>query len=160
MSNTYALTTAGVLFSLMTPNGNFVAFGNTNALYIWDSLAAATVYTNPVAQLRGIGLSGNGNRLVYWSGTNPVTLTAVDLAAGSNWVIATAYQAGPDIQFDHNSRFMTYLARPTLTNATQLYLYDFDSQTSTMVSRNFNTSGPVNGDCDSAAVGVDGRFIA
>ena len=67
---TFALTTSGVFYSAMTPDGHFVAYATSTRLAIWDSLAASDVYSLS-AGITGLGFSPHANRLVYWIGSVP-----------------------------------------------------------------------------------------
>jgi len=147
-----------VVYSAMSSDGRLVAFANTIRVYLWDSLAAALLYSNSFSQTAGLGLSPDGNRLVYWSGVNP-SLNAVDRATGSNWVITTAYATTPDFQFDGTSRFLAYAAKSGPASPRQIYLYDFSNRNTLLVSRNLNTGGNVNSNCDSPAMSVDARLV-
>jgi hypothetical protein len=137
--------------------GRFIAFGGpTGNLYVWDSQAAAKVYTASTAQIYRVGISPDGNRLVYSLSTQ---LIAVDRAANTSWTIgpiASGSRAGPC--FSGNGQFLAYAAPLNSTN--QIYLYDLQYQTNLLVSRDYRSGGAAYGASDSPDVSADGRFVA
>jgi Tol biopolymer transport system component len=91
---TYALTQRGVSAYAMTPDGRYVAVAGQNSgtafqLYVWDSQAAAFVYTNPVSGLASsisyLAINHSGNRIAY---ANAPGLQVIDWMADTNWSIA------------------------------------------------------------------------
>ena len=163
----------------MTPDGHFVAFsgwdGSNYHLYVWDSQAAALIYTNTTAlgsdmtMTMTITISPDGNRIMYAGGDLYAGLFtglyAVDRAANTNWQIASSlpfFRAG--LQFSGDSRFLVY----STTNAqvaldtngvADVYLYDFVTRSNFLVSQS-NPPGAANGPSDSPTISSDGRFVA
>lgn len=159
---THALTTNGVIVTAMSPDGRWVAFRGTSAMYLWDSQTANRVYTNN-AFGSPIAISPDGNRLVYGVSSS---LYAADRAAKTNWVIATSLSASrPGLRFSGDSRFLAYVTKAskdaTDTNGlNDVYLYDFSTGGNTLVSRGHDSSVALGGDSDWPEISADGRFVA
>jgi Tol biopolymer transport system component len=168
---TCALTTypSGSFMALaLTPDGHFVAFYGYSAfdgnlgLYVWDSQAAALIYTNSSVSPATIAISPDGNRIVYSASTGFYT---VDRAANANWQIAPPLSGShAGLQFSGDARFLVY----STTNAqlaldtngiTDVYLYDFVTRSNLLVSQG-NPPGAASGPSDSPAISNDGRFVA
>ncbi len=159
----YALTTAGLVAAAVTPDGRFVAVADkpgaaTGLIYVWDSLAAARIYTNSgVVAVTNVAISPDGNRLAYWTGSG-LQLYGADRAANTNWLIAsgTAPISRPVLRFDRSGQSLAYTAG---TNS-QVYLYDFATQNSLLVSHAADPAGAPDGPSDSPDITADGRFVA
>jgi Tol biopolymer transport system component/alpha-tubulin suppressor-like RCC1 family protein len=161
--------TPTIMNSAMTPDGRFIAFygyvtssSDTPNLYVWDSQAAALIYTN-ASWATNITISPDGNRIVY---SGPGTeLYAVDRAANTNWQISTSLpclRAG--LQFSGDSRFLVYSTTDAqvgfdINGVADVYLYDFVTQSNFLVSQG-DPPGAANGPSDSPAISNDGRFVA
>jgi Tol biopolymer transport system component len=155
---TYPLTTTGAGLAAMTQDGHFVAFGGATAsVSVWDSLAAAKVYTNTTASaVSAIGISPDGNRVVY---SLAGQLYAADRAANTNGLIGSLISSiRSGLRFSADGRFLASAAPLNGTN--QVFLYDFQTGTNLLVSRNYISSGPAYGASDSPDVSADGRFVA
>jgi Tol biopolymer transport system component len=169
---TCALTTypGGIFTPLasMTSDGHFVAFYGYSAfdgnpgLYVWDSQAAALIYTNSSVSPANIAISPDGNRIVYSTSGG---CYAVDRAANANWQIAlppSSSHAG--LQFSGDARFLIYATTsaqvPLDTNGVaDVYLYDFVTRSNFLVSQG-NPPGAASGPSDSPVISNDGRFVA
>jgi Tol biopolymer transport system component len=172
VGTTYALTTypGGIFTPLasMTPDGHFVAFYgptpvNSNPyLYVWDSQAAITIYTNSTISPVTIAISPDGNRIVY---STSAGFYAVDRAANANWQIGASVSGShAGLQFSGDARFLVY----STTNAqvafdtngvADVYLYDFVTHRNFLVSQG-NPPGAASGPSDSPVISTDGRFVA
>jgi hypothetical protein len=159
-----ALTTSGVAFSAMTPDGHFVAYFSmiSTPLYDWDSQLAQRVYTNnTITSLNSlITLHPDGIRLLYAANDG---LHGLDRVANTNWLVSSNRLAGsPGLHFSADGRFLTYagasVSVPIVTN--QVYLYDFLGGTNLLVSRSWNSSSPAAASSDSPDISADGRFVA
>ena len=161
---TYALTTRGLCAFAMTPDGHYVAFTEPITainLYLWDSQSHARVLTNSAASsFYGVAISPDGNRLAWAQG---YSLHLLDRAANTNWVFGSALDPlspSPEMDFSGDGRFLAYIAQFTNSPAKEVYLYDLQTGTNTLLSRAFNGGGPADGDSRSVRVTADGRFIA
>ena len=155
--------------SAMTPDGHFVAFcgyatpsSSSRYLFVWDSQAAAMIYTNTtITWTTNMAISPDGNRIVFGG----PGLYAVDLAANTNWQIASSlpvFRAG--LQFSGDSRFIVYSTASAqvaldTNGVADVYLYDFVTQSNFLISQ-ANPPGAANGPSDSPTISNDGRFVA
>jgi Tol biopolymer transport system component len=170
---TYALTASSsspaVNSSAMTPDGHFVAFigkiaGTTAAnLYVWNSLAAALVYTNTTSGLAQVCISPNGQTLAY---SAPTAVYVGQLSnPGSNSTVATGTAntlPQGSLSFSPDGSLLAYLfsTNPMPGSASlNVYLYDVLAQTNCLISQTTN-GVPGNGRSDSPAFSPDGRFVA
>ncbi len=174
---TCALTTSinssvnGVYSDAITPDGHFVAFYGYSAfngvsspyLYVWDSQAGATIYTNTsTGTITRLAISPDGNRIVYSTSSG---FYAADRAANANWLMAPSLaglHAGP--QFSGDARFLVYSTTSAqvaldTNRIADVYLYDFVTRSNFLVSQS-NLTGAPNGPSDSPAISPDGRFVA
>jgi hypothetical protein len=168
----YALTTAtsgtGVSSAVITPDGHFVVYagvlsGTTTRLYVWDTQAAARIYTNVISPT-AVSISPDGKWLAYLAGS-PASLNVTDLSINSNWVAsAGTFTSHPGLRFSGDGRRLVYAT--SAVNATgdanavqDVYLYDFQTRTNFLISRAFNSSSAANGVSDSPDISADGRFI-
>jgi len=151
----------------MTPDGRFVAFtdnagaaSNPGRFYLWDNQLAQRILTNTTtgfSSILGIGISPDGTRISYF---NSASLSVLDRAANTNWVIATAYPgSGVGLRFSADSRRMTYSSKPASNGTNQVYLYDFPKRTNLLVSRGIYGVAVTNGSANSPDISADGRFV-
>jgi Tol biopolymer transport system component len=158
---THSTSTSGSPVGSMTPDGRFVAFvgifaGSAAKLYVWDSQLAGLVYTNAGGTILKLAVSPDGNRIAYTAST---TLYAVDRAANTSRTIGqVASGSGSKLRFSGDGRFLVYVAPQSSTN--QVYLYDFQTPTNTLVSGNYGAGGAAYGSSDSPDISADGRFVA
>lgn len=183
---TYALTFGGLSSSSMTPDGHLVAFGGLNSasmtpdgrlvafadisgaasgtLFLWDSQVAARVETNSIGLvISSLSLSPDGGKIVCFAGTNPPGLYLFDRIARTNGLISTGYPIGSRIglRFSADGRFLTFAAAPTLSPSfNQVYVYDFQTRTKTLVSAAFGSTQVGSGGSDWPDISADGRFVA
>jgi Tol biopolymer transport system component len=123
---------------------------------MWDSQSTVTVYSKSTAAIGGIGVSPDGNRIVYSLSS---LLYAVDRAANSSWTIgAVASGSHVGLRISGNSRFLVYAAPLNGTN--QVYFYDLQAKTNLLVSHNYASGGAAFGASDSPDISSDGRFIS
>lgn len=168
-SNTTALTTGGIADAKVTPDGRFAAFvgkisgGSASNLYIWDSSAAARIYTNLTAGIAVMAICPDGKRVAYiLSGQ----LQVLDRTANTNWTIgAVPLVSHVGVKFSADGQFLTFSSSSaqgfTDTNGTfDVYLHHISSQTKTLVSRSHDISQAANGISDFPDVSYDGRFVA
>ena len=171
---TYVLTASSsgifpIIPAATTPDGHFVAFygptpfNGTSYLYVWDSQAGATIYTNTsTGTITRLAISPDGNRIVYSTSGG---FYAADRAANANWLMAPSLaglHAGP--QFSGDARFLVYSTTSAqvaldTNRIADVYLYDFVTRSNFLVSQS-NLTGAPNGPSDSPAISPDGRFVA
>jgi hypothetical protein len=89
---------------------------------------------------------------------------AHDLVSGTDTVIGySALFSGPKPQISGNGRFVVFLSASDVPgdagDASNVYLYDVQTKTTTLVSFNRERSGPCNGPSDSPSTSADGRFV-
>lgn len=164
LSTNYALTLSGAGSAFMTPDGGRVAFvdGGASKLYVWDTSSAERIYTNNLASTAAVpSLSADGNLVAWFDGWLKVAnLTSNTVAIISRGLAST--RAGA--HFSGDGRFLTYAINTI--NATDInaladvYVYDFQSGASNLISRGFNSVMAASGTSDSPAISSDGRFIA
>jgi Tol biopolymer transport system component len=160
---TYALTTAGVVSAAMTPDGLWVAFvdaagASAGNIYVWDSLAAARVFTNNAGTgLSSVGISPDGNRVAFCGGSGTHSVWIWDRLVKSNHQVFSGGMTPtrPALRFSAAGQCLVFTA---YTN--QLYCYDSSSDSTVLVSKNYLTSSFANAACDSPDISADGRFIA
>jgi len=155
LGQTYGLTTGGYVSYSMTPDGQNVAFitvaGGNTILYVWNSPAAAMIYTNTSSGLTNVSISPDAHWVVYAAGG---ALFAQDLIASTNTQIAAgSLSPRAGLKFSSDGRFLAYAG----TN--DVYLYDFQVGTNLLVSHAFNSTSPANGVSDSPVISADGRFV-
>jgi Tol biopolymer transport system component len=162
----YALTHAtgsSPLASSMTPDGRFIAFSAlavplpSTCLCVWDSQLARLVYTNAlISGISNVTVSPDGNRIAYATST---TLYVVDRAASITRTVGTVASGSHSTRrLSSDGRFLAYVAPLSGTN--QVYLYDFQAQTSSLVSKAYRSVGGAYGASDSPDISADGRFVA
>jgi hypothetical protein len=83
--------------------------------------------------------------------------------AGTKWTIAPYTLApNPGLRFSADGRFLVYSAfvgsGPILTK--QVFLYDFETRTNSLVTQSYGSGVQANGYSDSPDISPDGRFVA
>jgi len=167
LGTNYAITTStlGLSTSAMSPNGSFVAYGRAaNSFVVWNSQTASAVYTNSTsAQVAAIAISPDGNRIAY---STSAGFYGFDRAANSNRTIGLRLLGSHvSLQFSGDSRFVVFsttnaLAAIDRNGVSDVYLYDFQTQSNQLISQCYTASAAANGPSDSPAITADGRFIA
>jgi Tol biopolymer transport system component len=178
VNRTYALTTnvaqTHVAAASMTPDGRLVAvatesYNNPLApatqLYVWNSGSTSIVYslTGSFGSFGPLAISPDGRTLLCvtnFAGT--AHLLAVDLAAKTNWVIAS-YQSlvTSTPRFSADSRSLAYVASlGSFPDINQIFLYDFQSHTNLLVSHGYDGVSPGDNPSDSPDITSDGKFVS
>jgi Tol biopolymer transport system component len=177
---TYALTATsageGVASAGMTPDAHYIAFigeipgSSSPNLYVWDSFAAALIYTNTTASISEVSISSNGQRLAYTTLGSPSALYVADLIDPTNDAEVASGPSGSfptrvGLSFSGNGSFLAYSTTIALsaiaTNKTNdVYLYNVTAKTNLLISRSISENSDGNGVSDSPVVSPDGRFIA
>jgi Tol biopolymer transport system component len=152
----------------MTPDGRFVAFygafysGSNPNLYVWDSQAAALVYTNTPVTSNGalnVAISGDGNRFAYANALDS-TLVAVDRVSSTTWVVGSLARSGGHVQPQFSADGGCLVFVTAVSNTNQVYLYDLQYGTNFLVSHAYNSASGAFGSSDWPALTGDGRFVA
>jgi Tol biopolymer transport system component len=166
-NQTSALFPFSVKYASMTPDGHFVAFAANSrglivedGIYVWDTLAAARIYTNTFTQGQPIvgAISPDGQQIIYLLGGVSSQWKALDRVANTNRVISPyALASKPGLRFSADGLLVTYATQGTLG---QVFLYDFSTGTTQLVSQAFASGAPANAASDSPDISADGRFIA
>ncbi|HUD45679.1 MAG TPA: hypothetical protein VMR33_02560 [Candidatus Baltobacteraceae bacterium] len=157
---TYALTTAGSAgVSAMTPDGSNVVFGVGTNLSLWNAQSQLTTnvatLSSPVIDA---AISPDAQRVAY---ETLRACYAADLVAQTTLMLgAIAATSHTQCQFSGDGQFLAYLGAESVLGSNQVYLYDFENATSTLVSQSYNSASGGNGPCDSPAISADGRFVA
>jgi Tol biopolymer transport system component len=160
----YALTTTtGVYDVSATPDCRRVAYiarsgGVSGPLYVWDAIAAVRIYTNTGAVVSAT-ISPDGKRIAYWLGSSTPTLYVANIPEGSSAVLGTNAQApsAKSVRFSGDGRLLACLLPLEGTN--QVFLYDTQTATQTLVTWSYDASGAGNAVSDSVDISADGRFI-
>jgi Tol biopolymer transport system component len=157
---TYAVTTAGGgdAVAVMTPDGSNVLCVVGADLLLWNAQSqSATIVATPSSYVIDAAISADAHRAAF------ETLDAcygADLVAQTNWLLAAiAPTSHTHCQFSGDGQFLAYLAKDNM-GTNQVYLYDFENATNTLVSPSYDSAGGGNGACDSPAINADGRFVA
>src|SRR5438046_82350 len=131
-------------------DGRYVASAGVSPphLFVWDSQAGANVYSTPtVAMWFYFVLSPDGRTLVFQSATNiDHPIIAHDLVTGADRVIGYgAIAGGPKAQISDNGRFVAFVSAAnsptTPPGVANVFLYDLQTETTTLVSFNRDRSG-------------------
>lgn len=160
-NKTYAVTTAGVSKTAMTPDGRFVTFGAGSTVLVWSGQGHTNVFTaSATGTTTGVAISPDGHHIAF---SYFLSLTSyiyiADVVAKTNKNINTASATSVSkLQFSSDGRYLVYTA--PAVGKSQIYLYDFVTGTNILVSRDFSSSLAANGNSDSPALSPDGRFIA
>jgi Tol biopolymer transport system component len=64
------------------------------------------------------------------------------------------------LRFSNDGRFFTYAMATNGAASQNIYLYDFQLGTNSLISQNFNSTGAANPNSDSPIISPNGRFIA
>jgi Tol biopolymer transport system component len=137
-------------------------------LFVWDSQTRAGVFSTNLtsttfsAIYSGFVLSPDGRTLLFQTVMNTdYPIIAHDLATGTDKVIGYGVISGvPKAQFSDNGRFVTFVGAANAPNGTNnIFLYDFQTATTTLVSFNRNRTGGGSGPSDSPSISADGRLV-
>ena len=163
LGTNYALTTGvssspGVLSASMTPDGHYIAYigainqGIQQYLYVWNSQTAALIYTNTVVfGPTNVCISPDGSWIAYEN----TALLALNLQTNTAHLIATGpFYSQNGLQFSADDQSLLF------GRATNIYVYNFQTGTTLLVNRSFNSTNAANGVSLYPAISPDGRFVA
>jgi len=165
LGTNYALTFSGAGSASMTPDGRRIAFTVTSfpnsKLYVWDKPTAKLIYTNTGSYKSITSISPDGNWVVWFDPqVKMASLVSNSLTVVSSGSASSRFGA----RFSGDGRFLVYSVNVTNaldTNAVaDIYLYDVQSGTNTLISRRYNSALAPNGASESPVISSDGRFIA
>jgi len=173
LGTNYALTTRGGSVASMTRDGSSVMFLGDNGsslstnLYVWNTSLGVGIYTNKTAQITFAAINPPGTAVVFWNRcllgacqARSAFIYTADLAGNTTNLIASGVEksAKSVFRFSNDGQLLLYVAMLALTN--QVYLYDFQNGTTTLISHKYNSSSAAYGESVSPAISANGRFIA
>lgn len=161
-ADTFALTTNGVGSAAMNRNGRLIAFTDTNARFsVWSLQSASVIYAQSMPAVIGnLSVNPDESNVACWILTSPPQLLEVDLSAKTNRVVDSGVPASKvGLRFSSDGRFLTYASSTPTATASQVYVYDFQTASRLLVSRN-SAGTPANSTSDDPEISPDGRFIA
>ncbi len=113
----------------------------------------------------GLVLSPDGRTLIFQSATNvDRPIIAHDLVADTDRIIGhSAIPDVPQARVSGNGRFVTFVSSAndpnTTTGTNNVFLYDLQTATTTLVSFNRDLTAGGNGPSDSPSISADGRYV-
>ena len=134
--------------------------------YLWSPDSAT------ISQLDGMfydpQISPDGRRLAYLQ-QDTYDLHIMDFSTRTNVVVAPyappyRYRSNP--QFSGDGRFLVYATAAAIASsdtngiAADVYLFDYQSGTSSLISRSYNSNNSGNSFSDWPTISLDGRFIS
>jgi Tol biopolymer transport system component len=158
---------AGTLASI-SADGRYVAYASyasVSRLGVWDSQLHSNIFS--VSRTLQVSfsfvLSSDARYLVYHAAPADAII-AHDLSAGTDTIIGySAVSGGPKAQISADGRFVTFVsatdAPNTIAGTNNVFLYDLQTATTTLVSFNRDRTGGGNGASDSPSISADGRFV-
>jgi Tol biopolymer transport system component len=158
---TYALNSPGYSAS-MTPDGRFVFynFDSKPTVIVWDSLAVRNIFTNAIASPNAgaaLAISSDGKLAAYGISGG---LHIIDLAASVDRIIDNTGYSFNNLSFSGDGRLLTCVRTPRSYATNQVYLYDTQTGSATLVSASSPSGLPGNASSDSPQISRDGRFVA
>jgi Tol biopolymer transport system component len=159
----------------MSHDGRFVVFVEGISpwrLSVWDTSATGVIYsftpTNDFAPPHNITVSPNGQRVAFsYSDGAEEYLEILDPMANTNWVIDfdTASQTSSNapiwvaLRFNANGTTLACTLSKGQTPTRQVYCYDLEAGTKTLLSKGFYSGVEGAGDSDTPDVSPDGRWV-
>jgi Tol biopolymer transport system component len=161
LARTYALTTSGMYpgsAPIFSPDGTLIVYNSTSRLYLWSVQSSSVVYTN-IGGFR-VAISQDNQRIAY-IGPPPSFLSAIDRLSTSNWPISRSYSApeSAGLRFSDDSRLLVYAVSTAPNQSVQVFLYDFQTRATNLISQGMDGLTPGNADSDSPIISPDGRYI-
>lgn len=148
----------------MSADGRYVAYLASTALNVWDSVNSSNIASiGSPTSITSIGLSPNGNRLIYTTTTG--TTVVRDLMLNTNlFSTSTGVEFVGPAQWSADGGFVAFTSAKSLTpadnNATNdVYLLDVTNGTLRVVSMNETGTATGDGASDQPALSSDGRFV-
>jgi Tol biopolymer transport system component len=159
-----SITPAGLASASISDNGRFVACINSNdvatgTIVVSAAMGGTPFYTNTDLEASLVlGVSPDGNTVIYASSNQ---VFGLDHASGTLWRVSGG-QSGVHERprFSADGRLMVYAVGSGPASPHQVYLYDFLTRTTTLVSHRYRSGLIATGNSDSPVISPDGRFIA
>ena len=151
-------------FGAMTPDGSNIFYSAGTNLYLWQATTKSpTLITTSSTAVLTLAVSPDATRGVYCYGvgaTLNLAIYTVDILHHTSAQLSTISKTfQTSYAFSGDSQSLAYLdADASGTN--QLYLLNFSTGASNLVSQSYDSTGGANYNCDSPAVSQDGRFVA
>ncbi len=146
----------------LSSDGRYIAYcGSHTNLLVWDTQLSANIYSN-ASIVTSEAISPAGTTLLY---TSLNRLFVTGLASSSNlFSIASGVSIQSSAQWSADGRFCAFVtatnAAPGDNNGTNdVYLFDIQTGTVTLVSLNYSHTGSAAGASDSPVLSGDGRFV-
>jgi Tol biopolymer transport system component len=138
----------------MTPDGRFVVVANSSTT-VWDTTSMTIVYSGG-GIIRNVGISPDGNRIASASQSQ---VQVYNRFPGTTVTVSSTAppRSRAGLRFSSDCRFLTFAA--TLNGTNQVYLYDFQTSTKTLVSHALGSSAAASAGSDSPDISADGRFV-
>jgi dipeptidyl aminopeptidase/acylaminoacyl peptidase len=161
-----ALTTSGQGCAAMTHDGHYVAYSagtSGSTIYVWDSTLVKQVSSLAGASgaVEALAISPDGNRIASIAGSSSLTLSIWNRASNSVSSVASGYiiYSHPGLRFSADGRFLTYAMSSSSTGTNQVYVYDSQTGSNTLVSHAGNSAAAGDGISDGPDISADGRFV-
>jgi len=145
----------------MSADGRYVAYANTNQLYVWDSAQGLNIYSNIATSAV---ISPDGSRLLYDKTNN--TINVRDLGNGADILTVTNAQKirSPGV-WSGDGRYVALVTTAAISGlatngVTNVYLADLLIGTQILVSVNTSQTESGNAASDWPTVSWNGRFVA
>jgi WD40-like Beta Propeller Repeat len=159
---TTMLAVASPIAPSMSGDGQRVAFFNSSSIvFVWDALLGANIYSNTA--VASAAISPSGSELLFQNASRQLFVR--DLPGLTNRFIAGgAVTIRSSAQWSDDGRFFTFATVSNLVagdaNFTNdVYLYDVQTGTLTLVSVNSAGTASANGESDWPVISANGRFV-
>jgi len=154
---TYAIGATNI--AAMTPDGSNVVFAVGAQLHLWQAQNQLnTTITTVSGSIWDVAVSPDGTLAAF--GTSSAIYTA-NLAqhTSAQLGLANSTTSWARFQFSGNSLYLANVLKPA-SSSSQVYLYNFQTGSNTLVSQSYASGDSGNGNSDSLAVSADGRYVA
>ena len=157
---TYAISATNT--ATMTPDGSNVVFAAGPQLHLWQaqnqSNTAIFTVSGSAPNILDVAVSPDGTHAAFGTSSAIYTADLVQRTA-AQLGLASRPTSWARFQFSGNSLYLANLLQPA-SEGNQVYLYNFQTATNTLVSQSFATGAGGNGNCDSLAISASGQFVA
>jgi len=150
----------------MTPDGRYAAYASGNGVVVWDSQSGSSTTANAAASVFSFAINSNATRIVCVAGSSVISVMVLFLPANTNLILgaapygtSAAFLSNLVYQFSADGRYVVYAASGS-NHTNQACVYDFLLNSNLVISTAYNGTGGGSGNCDSAAISPDGRYVA